>query len=766
MIALVQSKVETALVSTAFASSVSVQWNNDLRRVDFVVDSDARGGLRSVDFSLDTSASVGFTNVGLYLGSFIGDFAGPFLKSIQGIVEPFNFLIGPDDGLLTQRIPVLSDLAGTDVTFVTLAQEFGTSNTTALLDQLIEINRLVNQVEVAEADANNPNDEVFISFGDFDFGDIERQKDLKDLDPDKDLDKKNTPDAGTGSGENVDKARSGSAKSFTKSVTSGEGSIDFPILTDPNQLFQVLAGNFDLATFVTYDLPAFSFEFEYSQKFSIYGPLFATLGGSVGATIDLGIGYDGLGLARYQASGRESDLFAGFYVSDRVNADGTGRDVAELTLSGQITAGVELNAGVASFGLEGGLQLNIFFDLDDPNEDGRVRLDELATNVRINDYNPVAIFDISGRLDFFFQAYVEALWGLYRKEFEIARGTLVEFEIPFERQPQLASSLGDGQLLLHMGPNAAARLRGDTEDGAETFEVIRVGADEFDVVFNNDTEKTQTFTGVTKIIAFGGEQNDVLKLVDVDVPVEFAGESGNDRVIVSGTVSGALTLDGGEGDDILNGGTGNDSIFGGPGRDTISGGAGRDALRGDEGRDSISGGAGDDLIVGGEGNDTLTGGSGGDRYLFDDDWGRDTVTETNVSGQQPSILSGAPEIGATEDEELDDGTIVNSVFTDDTSLLRPDVLDFGSVFSSLVHVVNDSGISSGIDGGDAQSSLVTVSGLEIETILGGHSFDRFVVSATGTQGMEFGGGRGSDRYVIAKSDDFNGPLLMQDLGPQ
>ncbi|MCY4067159.1 MAG: calcium-binding protein, partial [Rhodospirillaceae bacterium] len=85
------------------------------------------------------------------------------------------------------------------------------------------------------------------------------------------------------------------------------------------------------------------------------------------------------------------------------------------------------------------------------------------------------------------------------------------------------------------------------------------------------------------------------------------------------------------GADTVTGGAGGDVIRGDSGNDNISGGAGNDVLLGDAGNDIIDGGSGDDHIMGGAGNDTLTGGSGADVFLFAGNTGNDTITDFDVS---------------------------------------------------------------------------------------------------------------------------------------
>ena len=73
----------------------------------------------------------------------------------------------------------------------------------------------------------------------------------------------------------------------------------------------------------------------------------------------------------------------------------------------------------------------------------------------------------------------------------------------------------------------------------------------------------------------------------------------------------------------LDGGAGNDTVFGGRGFDSLAGGAGADWL---------VGGRLNDTLDGGPGNDTLAGGLGDDRYVFDNQWGKDRVVEGSFGG--------------------------------------------------------------------------------------------------------------------------------------
>lgn len=79
--------------------------------------------------------------------------------------------------------------------------------------------------------------------------------------------------------------------------------------------------------------------------------------------------------------------------------------------------------------------------------------------------------------------------------------------------------------------------------------------------------------------------------------------------------SGAQTMRGGDGDDVIDGNTGNDTIHGGQGDDLIAGGIDNDAIYGGSGNDMLWGGDGDDRLYGNGGNDYLHGGRGDDTLV-------------------------------------------------------------------------------------------------------------------------------------------------------
>ena len=97
-------------------------------------------------------------------------------------------------------------------------------------------------------------------------------------------------------------------------------------------------------------------------------------------------------------------------------------------------------------------------------------------------------------------------------------------------------------------------------------------------------------------------------------------------------------------------GSGNDFIMGDGDSDYISAGAGHD---------TIYGASGDDTINGGSGNDSLDGGDGSNTYVFDTNWGRDTI-DSAYTTDTVDLSAVASDLfvtmWSTDGDEITDGT--------------------------------------------------------------------------------------------------------------
>jgi len=559
-------------------------------RTDFAMDWDLQKGQES-------ETTISFDNIELNLGDFFDGFAGEVLGTVRDVLDPIQPLIN----VLTTPIPVISDLAG-PTTLVDLARIFGRGDVAAFVDSVVTINDFVYSL---------PEDlgpESWIQLGSFDVnaalaadegseGPGDGEQAVNEL-----IEQYDAVTQEEIENQVSDRAGSGSSK-FTKSAGfQGKGKLEFPILSDPLSIFNLLMGQ-DIDLFI-FDAPPLVVDFSYAQTFPI--PAFpivaAEIGGRIAAKADFAFGFDTSGIRQFLGSGDFLDVFGGFYISDRLHGDGTGPDVPELVVEGQLTAGGKVTVAIAEAGVRGGIFTTVNFDLNDPNQDGRVRPNELAENFKLG---PIFIFDVSGNVRAGLQAFLNVNLGLFTidKTFDLASITLVEFEIPRpEDVVQLATQDG-GTLLLDMG------------DASENF-TLKEGFTPGSVIVEG-LGRSQEFQDILQITGFAGDGDDTITISEgLTMPVFLDGGRGDDQLRAGG---GAVVFYGGEGNDLLVGSDADDRLFAGPGDDTLNGGLGNDTLYGGAGRDRLEGEAGDDVLQGESGRDHLDGGAGDDRLEGGDD---------------------------------------------------------------------------------------------------------------------------------------------------
>lgn len=566
------------------------------------------------DFHLDwawdlengqTGPNIDVDNVYLDLGSYISDFLGPVLGKIREFTAPADPILE----MVTTPLPILSDLLGEPITFLDLAEAFG------YLDpgtrKFIEV--VAQVVDVIQLVGNFDGKSLLIPMGAFEMiadigGGTPRVNPTGKLLNSFEQDLESIANANPGVGGTEMSQTVGFTKELDASV------FHFPIWENPSEIFGLFVGN--PVRLIEVRLPTFRFEFTYVQKIPIYGPLFARFGGTVGAELTFGFGYDTFGIQKYISSEEKNvaDIFDGFYIID---FDEAGRERPEIRLFGEIFAGASINLGIAEAGVEGGIRVTIDFDLNDFNDDGRIRISEM---IALAEIDPLCLFNISGKVDLFLRAFlrVDLLLFSIDAEWEFLTVTLFEFELTCQ-MPEPASESG-GILTLHLGNDAGKRLALDTTDGAERF-VVKHIADEpggKETVEVNWEGFVKEFKGVEKIyVKNAGKKDDYIDLRGTKSEVDIHLGEGNDTIYLG---EGGGTVDGGDGNDTILGGGGTLEIHGGAGRDTIVvagtakifGGDGDDDITGSDGKDEIDGGAGADKILPGLDDDTVDGGLGND----------------------------------------------------------------------------------------------------------------------------------------------------------
>ncbi|RYC14574.1 hypothetical protein [Nocardioides zhouii] len=479
--------------------------------------------------------------------------------------------------------------------------------------------------------------------------------------------------AGQTTGANRAGARNTRAKvaQSTRDITGQLPGFTLPFLSDPDQLVDVLTGEGEVSYF-RLDLGTLAAQVAYSAKF---GPIMAGpvpivpfVGGSISVEGRLAMGFDSYPQTLAARSVSPGDVSAlidiykndfdggdvireGFYVDD-LDADGV--DVPEVALVTTLEAGAGVSIGIVTAGLKGGITLSINLDINDPDDDGRLRTAEIRD---VFSGDAACIFDASAELEAFISIFVEIelLLTSLEYEFDILRlgpYTLFEYGCP-DRTPRLVYRTGNS-LTLTSGDQSGMRYETGTAetDKADDFEVrqfdrVRIVDEEevpytayeisgFGRVQNVEvTEDAGIWTvqiyqaGITLSTEKQGEPFDLTSeptfeadggVLKDKISFLTGEEYEQDTVTKEFTLAttpfttSVTRLTGGVDDDVLVSGEGNDSgIDGGDGNDSIETGLGNDVANGGIGNDVVGGGAGRDDLTGGDGDDRLEGGPGGDR---------------------------------------------------------------------------------------------------------------------------------------------------------
>ncbi|MEI7464470.1 MAG: hypothetical protein WCJ87_03920, partial [Burkholderiales bacterium] len=343
-------------------------------------------GASTQDPLFGAAPTVTFDNVRFNAGDFINGLFGPLVNNVKKIVDP----IKPALDFLTSSLPGISDLLGTPVTLLDVAEKLGAPN-------VAQVRKFIVQVKYLSDLANsvsNVSGDTWINVGKMTIKDDVRNSIAPGT-------LSRTETAKTAEEVRAQLATKG-AKTLVDNADSEKGGFDFPLFNNPASLFGLLTGN-DV-TLVTYTTPALNASLPFSTpQFPVLPPvIFGNIFGAVGFDAQFSFGYDTLGVKHYGQTNDPASLLDGFYVGDW---DASGRDVPELSVYGELGLRVSLQdwlAPIVQAGASGALRATIDFNLNDPNNDGKVRWDEIARNL---DLGPIYLFDTSGSVDFRVQAW-------------------------------------------------------------------------------------------------------------------------------------------------------------------------------------------------------------------------------------------------------------------------------------------------------------------------------------------------------------------------
>ncbi len=627
--------------------------------------------------SIDTP-TVSFDNLYLDLGDVLDKFMKPVTKEIKKITGPLQ----PVVDVITAPIPVVSDLSelvgGPQITMLSVL-EGATGADLALIKALAAFVSFVNNIPDGGSLGEIPLGALVGGSrepGSFTVDAAKAGTTVSPTEAGSLIKQDGTFKGGTGFTEDVGNAGGGALNSAASPDTNrpstfGVPGLSFPFLDDASQIFGILVGRD--ATLIRWDAGTLKASAGISYDFGpiMVGPIpiTITLGGEIGIEGRFAIGYDTSGIRKLLDGGSGVALFDGIFIDD---LDAQGNDVPEIVFRGRVFAGASVDLVIVSAGVRGGIELTFSLDLDDrPDPDGKLRIEEIVDKLA----NPICLFEVSGKIEAFLEAFVKIDLFFYSQEFgfELVRITLLEWSSACEPPAPKPATQDGGVVYLNIGSRATERnVQEDVTD--ESIEVRQLGPGKVRVTAFGFEE---VFTGVELIVADGGEDDDEIlmlpgsddELVDTGSTAPEDPSVGIAKTPVPFTIP--TVISGGPGNDIIKGGDGHDLIFGdaavaagtwegigydavtaqgGPeGDDTVNAGGGNDVVKANGGNDQVEGEAGRDTIEGGEGGDALNGGPGGDAVLGQG--GADSVH----GGPIPQPAAGASDATIDDDDALAGG---------------------------------------------------------------------------------------------------------------
>ena len=399
------------------------------------------------------SPQVGFNNVKLDLGSFISDFLGPIAEKINDAIKPFDPVL---DALQT-RIPVLSDLMGRDYTLLDLAATFGKVDR-RFVDAVLQVRGLIADIAAASAAGEEYPHRHRLDRG------LRKRGDEEGCDGiDRSIGTWHLHEEYLGS-----RWRYGGNQERDE---QGLKCVGWRLrLPDPEagKRLQAPDGAGCHALHLRHSAPrGVDVDVHEVQHLRTARGDFRRQ--DLGLA-DLAVGFDTKGLNQFKTSGDPLDILDGFYVSDRANPDGTGADVPEAGFMGRIDIGGAVNLAIVEAGINGFFQITANLDLNDPNDDGKIRGSEIISLLKYqapdgNYYGPLNLGSITLKGEVGARAYVD-IWAFGWStvwEYEFFRATIFEKTFTAPRpQPELAKVDGDGVLRLNAGTGANGRVFGST----------------------------------------------------------------------------------------------------------------------------------------------------------------------------------------------------------------------------------------------------------------------------------------------------------------
>ncbi|MEG5048155.1 Ig-like domain-containing protein, partial [Microcoleus sp. B4-C1] len=334
--------------------------------------------------------NVEVNNAKLDFGEFITGIAQPVFTKVDQVLKPFRPVIDflNADTQIFSKIGLenlFKDIDGNRkrVSVIemvsTLSSLSGRPISTGFIETIVKLDRVTKLVN----DSIKNNETILMDLGSFKLDNYNPLKRIEEFE-------KTSPQAKAivEIGKEELKKKNPKAAALLTALEVVDG-LDVPIITKPETAIQLLLGKPDVPI-VTLNLDNLDLDvpINITKPLPPFPPVSVGFEGNLKAKADLKFGYDTYGLQQWKATNYASDkiqlLRDGFYVSDRKNADGTGQDVPELTISANIAAKAGPDIKVADFYILGGIKGNVNVDLRDVGEregrsDGKLRASEIDT---------------------------------------------------------------------------------------------------------------------------------------------------------------------------------------------------------------------------------------------------------------------------------------------------------------------------------------------------------------------------------------------------
>lgn len=574
-----------------------------------------------------TTARIEFQNVAIDVGTLVGDFIQPVVKTIRTytspLEKPIEAIQKPIPGvaeaarLVGKKAPTWYDA------FKAADRAANGPDSTGMqvIDRVIQFVELVKALDAS----NKPSGQIPI--GSFTVYSDVAQEPMPLEDADKLIASRTVT-----TGNIIRRLDFEAADELEESVD--EGGFSFPAFEQPSTLFGMLIGK-DV-TLVHFDAGRLGVERGFQFSYPL-GPARLYIGGSAGVSGHLAAGFDTYGMRKAYQMLNDDDpsndgawsvtkgLLQSLYLDD---FDKQGNDVPEIRFDAELTAGASIGIPGIEAGAEGGVHGTAEFNLK-ADSTGKLRYTQIAAQLKVQP-NPLCFFDASASIDAFIRAYVDTPFG--GAEWPIVSARIYEQKDLFsfcrtpadQRENLLADLSEDGTLTFRT--DTAPQDLVVTQLDADTVEVQGLGV-------------VETYEPVKKMVADLKSGDDVMTVefngtdpATARLPVTICGGAGNDRVSVT---SGAVALygDAGPGCTAVPAAlAGSDFLVSGGFPDTVEGGPGGDALQTGGGDDAVTGGPGDDVLRAGLGNDTIDGGEGNDTTDYSDHVAPVTATLPGPSG--------------------------------------------------------------------------------------------------------------------------------------